>query len=187
MEQDPEREVKLLVHGGWNGEDAFGLALTLAESFPEAKKKVISVDFVKPDIEGLNWVNKEEIPDPLRNSTSKYLHERTDKVLSLKPEFYGLVELRQGDITNEDSFEKGVDVILVNGVLGQSVEKPEDIRKSLDNIWVSLNDGGRLYMDNSGYRKDEQREACATELKTFVDDGKFRKLEEGVYEKITPG
>lgn len=148
---------KVLVHGAWNGEEAYSTAIALRENFLGLTFEVHARDFLAPDPEALNWTTDRSIPDFLKDRISVYFD--TDeaveprsasspaafKVLRLKPEWKGLVSsFSKGDIREAAFLDSQADLITASRVLGKAryVSNPDEIRTALDHIYQSLKPGG---------------------------------------------
>ena len=174
------KTVKILVHGTYNGEDAYAIAVMLDYVYPDRTFKIVGADFIKPNISELHWVAIAMVPDFLKKAIPRYFSYKTNTVVALKDDFKKLVALRQGDIKDPGSFGRSLDIVVVNGVLGQSITKADDIKQSVENAWASLKPGGRLYVDNSAYvNEDLQTVKRLVEdiiREHFVETGKFTQV-----------
>ncbi|MCX5677689.1 MAG: hypothetical protein NTY76_01075 [Candidatus Omnitrophica bacterium] len=180
------KSVKILVHAVWQGEDAYAIAIMLKHFYPNRVFEIVGTDFIEPNPQELNWVYVKRIPKYLRGAINKYFIYKTKDVVALKDEYRKLITLRQGDMREPGSFSKGLDIVVINAALGQSVAKRGDIRQSIENVWASLTPGGRFYTDNSAYKAHPAQRIRVDEIlrKDFVETGKFNKIDDGVFEKV---
>lgn len=179
-----DNPVKILVHATWNGEDAYGIAIVLDHLFNKGHSfEIDGRDMIEPMPGELSWLEAEIAAEFIGDSVSKYFTYKTPDVIALKQGFLNLVNLSQGDIRDPSSFGKDLDIVAANNVLGQGVFKEVDIIKSIQNVWGSLKPGGCFYMNNDSYKYKVLSQTVSNIMESFVFQGYFTKIKEGVWEK----
>ena len=180
-----KRPVRILVHAVWQGEDAYAIAIALNHFYPDRKFEIIGVDFIEPKPEELNWIYTKNIPDYLQANIDTYFDYQTEKVVSLKDKYRNMVTLKQGDIRDRGSFPNGIDVVVANGVLGQSITDDDYIWRSIENAWFALSPGGIFCTDNSAYRAypDQKEKVDKIIAQDFIRRGKFRPIADSLFMK----
>jgi len=185
------RRVKIREYASSGGEFAYSMAMVLKERFPQYELDIEAADIEEQDPDWLNFTDEEFIPEELEPLRDKYFDVIIPdifgrKILALKPEFKHLVKLQRKDIKDLGSEEGGIDIMVVNGLLGAYI-KGKALEDVLDSICAKLSPGGRLFVDNRIFARNVDREEFFRAAELLVASGRLIRVEEkydlGIYMK----
>lgn len=150
-------DIRIWLIGGYNGEELFSLASDLRIMFlNDLPITFIGTDIIPPDVSKIMTVSYQSL---LKRYGDEKLVSKYFDLLELdngRPSaaFLKEVTLKQGDDREEDCL-----VIVCNGVLAILDNKGKEA--ALNNIFSSLQIGGRAFFENDTWSKDPLGDICA--------------------------
>jgi len=182
IKRSGKKIVRIANLGIWNGEESFSLAIMLRKLIPAIKCEIIGIDAVLPRAEDLTWVDVELIPFNIPKE--EFFRQVCEGILELKPEFYNLVTLKEGNILEKEGIPEECDIVVINNLLGLDISEVSQIRRALEMICISLKEGGYLFIDKRYCSDKRKKEILESVLDAMVKNCILKAEADDIYCKI---